>query len=228
MVNFCSDYPPAFRFTVADGTYGFLKDGSVVIVFCSMIFRQLLKPTRMTRSAYPMFYVVCPGKAEAAICLMTALFAANSFLESRFGKSLVVDFTTLDFSNSLSLACRQFFQGEGRNYSLLHCFFHLKRKFIDTTWTNKYFRGHMQSKIQLVKNDLDLIHAAVTSILAHKLYEICHEEWRAAGLIVFADHFEREYGPNSGKFQWYLAATGLPALVLTTSPLEGIWPDAKG
>ena len=145
MLYFCSEVPPGFRFTVCDGTYGFLKDNSVVIAFCCISFRKKDKVTGLTRSAYPLFYVVCPGRHEAAICLKTGL-----------------------------------------------------------------------------------IHAAVSINLVLKLYEIARKEWRELGLVVFADHFEKEYGPDSGNFQWYLACTGLPALVCTTSPLEGIWPDMKG
>jgi hypothetical protein len=81
----------------------------------------------------------------------------------------------------------------------------------------------MINHVQRVKNNLDLIHAAVSIDLVLQLYAIARQEWRELGIIVFDKHFQLEYGlPTSGKFQWYLACTGLPALVCTTSPLEEI------
>jgi hypothetical protein len=228
MVKFAKQVPDGFCFTMSDGTRQFVNDGSNLIAYSMVIFWKNEKKV-FTRSAYPCFYILLPTSGEPASCVKTSLLAVDNFLDRMFGLSLQANYTSLDYARGLTRGYRDFFSGPQKSFAPVYCYFHLKNLFTKNTWTEKHFPNALHRlHIPKIKSDLDLIHQAATEELAQALYYRSEDKWRQLGVDDFVLHFSSTFGPASSQFGWFLASTGLPVLVNTTSPLEGCWSDAKG
>jgi hypothetical protein len=104
---------------------------------------------------------------------------------------------------------------------LIHCFFH---RMGDLKTPNTSYlmgpRGINHGFLEEAKADLWDINKSLNLDQAKAADMFYVNKWIGHGLIAFAENHKKEYGSDSGKFNWFRNSTGVPGLKSDNTAIE--------
>lgn len=223
MIMWLHTYPLEIRLAACDGVFKLLRGRQVIISIGGLDVQWREAQRRVTRSFRSFGYVVCP-KGEAEICVICLYISLQLAVKELAGIELEdskFSIGSCDHSDSIAAA----FEALGAD-TIANCWSHLIRLFSNTEWIKKYFAD--VDYAPAAKRHVCLIALSRTTAQFQTMFKLVMQKWQEVGETVLAEHFAKEYGPNTIWYQWFYSALEQPGLLPNQNPQESSFRVNQG
>jgi hypothetical protein len=209
------------KYTTVDGSWEFLANGSVVILFGTV--QHYYDGTRVVGSFRPLMYAVSPSESKVAFtvlirCLKWAVRAC-------FGLVFTATYGACDRTDSFGTP----FMHELCVLQVIACAVHFLRHFNGTSAESQIVKDKLFDKTLLpyMSDCMKRLQGSTCLPLFRSAFDKTMEEWTALGEILVVKWCTDYYGPNSRYGTWWMNCTGIPGHPNHTNLIEGTFRQQK-